>query len=147
MKNEPITLTKNFRVNKAELFKAWTEESALKSWWKPAGRTLSSLENEIKDGGKILYKFDNESEDGQLTIEGEYQSASPEEKLVYSWNWIMDNQALENGNYLLTVEFQEAEDGAQLLITQENQSEQEGIHPHQEGWEDALASLKKYLEE
>ncbi|MDQ1143004.1 SRPBCC family protein [Pedobacter agri] len=147
MKNEPITITKNFKVSAAELFKAWTEESALKSWWKPAGRTLSTLENEIEDGGKILYKFEDESQEGQLTIEGEYQSALPEEKLVYSWNWIMDDQALENGNYLLTVEFKDAEDGSQLIVTQENQSEQEGIHPHEEGWEVALNSLKNYLED
>jgi len=147
MKNEPITITKNFKVSAAELFKAWTEESALKSWWKPAGRTLTTLENEIEDGGKILYKFEDESQEGQLTIEGEYQNALPEEKLVYSWNWIMDDQALENGNYLLTVEFKDSEDGSQLIVTQENQSEQEGIHPHEEGWEDALSSLKNYLED
>lgn len=146
MKNEPISLTTNFAVSKTELFKAWTEQSALTSWWKPVGRTLSSLENEIKDGGKIRYKFDDQSQEGELIIEGEYQSAIPEEKLVYSWNWIMDDQPIENGIYLLTVEFKDVEGGSQLSITQQNQSEQEGIHPHEKGWEGALKSLKDYLE-
>ncbi|RZK20919.1 MAG: SRPBCC domain-containing protein [Pedobacter sp.] len=146
MKNEPISLTTNFAVSKTELFKAWTEQPALTSWWKPVGRTLSSLENEIKDGGKIRYKFDDQSQEGELIIEGEYQSAIPEEKLVYSWNWIMDDQPIENGIYLLTVEFKDVEGGSQLSITQQNQSEQEGIHPHEKGWEGALKSLKDYLE-
>ncbi|RZJ81396.1 MAG: hypothetical protein EOO20_25195, partial [Chryseobacterium sp.] len=85
------------------------------------------------------------SQEGQLTIEGEYKSVLPEQKLVYSWNWIMDDQPLENGNYLLNVEFKDEEEGSQIAITQENESEQEGIHPHQEGWEIALTALKYYL--
>ena len=147
MKSEPVNITQDFTVSKTELFSAWTEESALKSWWKPTGRTLSSVENEIKEGGKITYEFeDGDESTGQLTIEGEYKTALPEEKLVYTWNWIVDNEALENGNYLLTVEFTELDGGSQISITQEKQSEDEGIHPHKEGWEEALESLKTYLE-
>jgi uncharacterized protein YndB with AHSA1/START domain len=147
MKNEPVNITQEFSVSKAELFTAWTDEAALKSWWKPTGRTLSNVENDIKDGGQVVYEFeDGDDTTGQLTIKGEYQTAIPEEKLVYTWNWIVDNKALENGNYLLTVEFKDQDGGSQISITQEKQSEEEGIHPHEEGWKEGLESLKTYLE-
>lgn len=147
MKNEPITISEKFNVDTATLFRAWTDESALKAWWKPTGKTLSNVENDIKEGGKVAYHFESEAETtGKLTIEGTYQSVIPEQKLVYTWNWIVDDAALENGNYLLTVGFEAAGEGSEISITQENQSETEGIHPHEEGWKEALESLKTYLE-
>lgn len=147
MTNEPVTVTQRFATNKADLYRAWTEESALKEWWKPAGQTLSSVQNDITEGGKVSYSFeaDNESE-GKLTIDGEYKVAEPEEKLVYTWNWSVDDAALENGNYTLTVEFAENDGEAQLAITQESVTENEGIHPHKDGWQQALQSLAEYLE-
>lgn len=147
MINEPVTITQRFAASKADLFKAWTEESALKEWWKPVGKKLSRLENDMKEGGKIRYVFEADNEaDGRLTIEGEYKVAEPQEKLVYTWNWVLDNSAVENGNYLLTVEFAGQDGEAELTIHQESQVENEGIHPHKDGWEDALKSLGDYLE-
>ena len=146
MSNEPVIITHRFAVSKAELFKAWTEEAALKEWWQPAGKTLSSVENDLQEGGKVKYTFEPDAKDDtKLVIEGTYHEVKPEENLVYTWNWILDESALENGNYLLTVEFNETDGEASLTIHQESKSENEGVHPHKEGWEDALKSLEKYL--
>jgi uncharacterized protein YndB with AHSA1/START domain len=146
MSNEPVIITQRFAASKADLFKAWTDESALKAWWQPAGKKLSSVENSLEDGGKVTYTFEPDGKDDtRLVIEGEYQEVQPEEKLVYTWNWILDETALENGNYLLTVEFNEIDEEAELTIHQESESEVEGVHPHKEGWEDALKSLENYL--
>lgn len=148
MKQEPISISQKFNVSKQDLFKAWTDEAALKVWWKPAGRSLSSLENNIEEGGEVIYKFDNDDEStGQLEISGRYHTALPEEKLVYSWNWVIDSEALENGNYQLTIEFKDSGEGSEISIVQENKSEHQGIHPHAEGWQEALKALKAYLEE
>lgn len=146
MLNDPVIIIQRFAVSKADLFKAWTNESALKAWWQPAGKKLSSVENNLEEGGKVTYIFEPDGKDDtKLVIEGEYQEVQPEEKLVYTWNWILDETALENGNYLLTVEFNEINGEAELTIHQESESEQEGVHPHQDGWEDALKSLEDYL--
>lgn len=146
MSNEPIKITQHFAASKADIFKAWTEEAALKAWWKPAGKKLSSVENHLEEGGKVSYTFEaNEQDHTNLVIEGTYKEVKPEEKLVYTWNWILDNTALENGNYLLTVEFTESESGSEISIHQESETEKEGVHPHQEGWEEALKALEAYL--
>jgi len=52
---------------------------------------------------------------------------------------------VENGSYKLRVDFSEEEDGSKLVVTQELNSEHEGIHPHEEGWNEALKNLESYL--
>lgn len=143
MAGEAITITKQFSVNKSELYKAWTDEASLKQWWRPSGKILQTVDTVLEEGGSLVYEFtDSENGSGGLKIEGTYNTVLPEEKLIYSWNWLLENIAVENGNYLLTVEFFGEGEESEIKVTQESTSEFEGVHPHQQGWEDALASLK-----
>jgi uncharacterized protein YndB with AHSA1/START domain len=146
MSNNNFTVEKSFSAGVGTLYKAWTEEAALKEWWQPAGRKLKSVESELKEGGTIKYSFEEgEGDDGELFIDGTYETVSPNEQLVYSWNWKLENMPVENGSYKLRVNFSEDEDGSKLTVTQELHSEHEGIHPHEEGWNEALKNLESYL--
>jgi uncharacterized protein YndB with AHSA1/START domain len=147
MSDQSIVISKHFSVNRSALYKAWTEEAALREWWKPMGKSLVKLENDIRVGGKVEYVFEDlDNAAGKLIIQGEYQTATPEEKLVYTWNWILNDVAVENANYTLTIEFSEQNEETELKIQQHREKEVEGVQPHKEGWEDALESLSKYLE-
>ncbi|MBL4674684.1 MAG: SRPBCC domain-containing protein [Mucilaginibacter sp.] len=146
MANENVSVEKSFSVGVIELYKAWTEPEALKDWWKPLGRTLVAVDADLKKGGMIKYTFDSvESKDEQLVIEGEYETVLPKEKLVYTWNWVLHGQPVENGAYKLTVGFSEEGEGSKLTIIQQAEQETEGVNPHQEGWEKALQDLDEYL--
>ncbi|MEJ7560063.1 MAG: SRPBCC domain-containing protein [Pedobacter sp.] len=147
MSDQSIEISKHFSVSASALYKAWTEESALKEWWKPMGKTLAHLENDIQEGGKVEYVFEDlDNPAGKLMIQGVYQTVVPEKKLVYTWNWILNDVAVENANYTLTVEFSEQDGETELNIKQQREKELEGVQPHKEGWEDGLESLKQYLE-
>ncbi len=76
---QTVNIQKSFKATKDALYKAWTEEAALKQWWKPMDKTLISMETDIRSGGKVVYTFE-----GGLKIHGEYKEAQPGEKLVYS---------------------------------------------------------------
>jgi len=146
MLNENITAQKSFPVDVNELYKAWTEETSLKKWWKPAGRKLRSVEAILENGGTIKYIFEPDgNNNGELLIEGNYETVIPDDKLVYSWNWKLDNIPVKDGEYKLTVEFTSEDNGSKITVTQKTEAEQEGIHPHKEGWDNALADLEKYL--
>jgi uncharacterized protein YndB with AHSA1/START domain len=146
MNNENINIEKTFPVEVSELYAAWTEEEALQEWWKPGGRKIESVTADLSEGGSVKYTFEeDESSKGELFIEGKYETVVPEKELVYTWNWILDNQPVENGTYKLHVKFSNFEGGAKLAITQESLSETEGIHPHQDGWEKSLDDLAEYL--
>lgn len=146
MSNENVAIEKNFPVSVSELYKAWTEEQALKSWWKPAGRKLNSVSADLSEGGTIKYTFeDDANSDGQLVIDGNYETVEPEKELVYTWNWSLNGAPVENGENKLHVSFMEDGDGSKLSVTQETQGNDGGIHPHKEGWETSLEDLEQYL--
>ncbi len=146
MRSETITITKNIAAPKSELYKAWTNEDSLRQWWKPAGNTLQTMEADLKEGGNIIYKFNNgENESTGLTIVGKYKTVLPGEKLVYSWNWLLEDIAIENGTYLLTVEFSGDGEESVIKVSQESTADVEGVHPHQQGWEQALESLSDFI--
>lgn len=139
--NSPgVHVTKDFPATKDTLYKAWTEPEQLKQWWKPMNKQLLTVENDIRQGGRVVYQF----EDG-LTIKGEYKEATEAEKLVYTWNWELPEEAEHKGEYLLTVLFKQEGDNSQLAVTQENFKTEHAIKPHQEGWEDALDALHDFL--
>lgn len=147
MPNNKFTVEKSFSVGADTLYKAWTEEAALKEWWQPAGRKLKSVESELKEGGTIKYLFERgEGDDGELFIEGTYETVTPNEQLVYSWNWKLEDMPVENGGFKLFVNFSKEGGGSKLKVTQESHSEQDGVHPHEEGWNEALNNLESYFE-
>lgn len=135
-----MAVSKTFPVSKERLYKAWTEPEELKQWWKPLGKSLVSVENDIREGGKVRYSF----EDG-LEISGQYKQADAGKKLVYSWIWHIPEASLHNGDYLLTVAFNEEGEGSSLSVTQENFAQEHAIKPHEEGWQEALDALQYHL--
>lgn len=143
MQNEnpsTIHVEESFPVDKATLYKAWTEPDELKKWWKPLNKQLLRVENDLRAGGKVVYEFE-----GELKISGEYKEVEKENRLVYSWNWSFPQKAIHDGDYLLHVQFNQAGNGSSLTVTQENFKDEHAIKPHREGWEASLAALKNYL--
>lgn len=144
MENTNLSTEKNFDVSVKDLYNAWTTEDALKQWWRPGGRKLEFLEAELKDGGKIKYTFEKVN-DSPLVVEGVYKEVVPGEKLVYTWNWNLENAAVDEGQYTLSVEFKEDSNGSKIVVHQDKNAKDEGIYPNKEGWESALNDLENYL--
>lgn len=136
-----VEVDREFLVSKEQLYAAWTDADQLKQWWKPLGKLLLRVDNEIQEGGKVAYHF----EDG-LTIEGSYQEVKEGDRLVYTWNWHVPENTIHDGDYLLTVSFLEKGGGSQLHVRQENLREEHAIKPHQPGWEEALRDLQRFLQ-
>lgn len=135
-----VHLTKNFPAKKDELYNAWTDPESLKQWWKPMGKQLEEVENDIREGGTVRYRF----QDG-LEVSGTYQEVAEGTKLVYSWIWQFPEASIHNGDYLLTVEFSGDGEGSSLSVTQENIAEEHAIKPHEEGWQESLDALHRHL--
>lgn len=133
----------DFAADVASLYQAWTEEEHLKQWWHPNGNTLESVTNELQEAGAVAYHF---AEAG-LKITGNYKEVVPNEKLVYTWNWELGDQALEKAEYVLTIEFKSADSGSSLHVLQEGFANVEDVTPHEDGWKAGLESLKNHLEQ
>jgi uncharacterized protein YndB with AHSA1/START domain len=136
-----IHISRSFPATREALYKAWTDPDQLKQWWHPLGRRLKDVTNDVRPGGRVAYHFD----DG-LEITGEYSEVQDGRHLVYSWNWNLPNEPVDNAQYLLRVDFREEGGESVLEVRQENFSSQQAIKPHQEGWEHALDRLEDFLE-
>ena len=146
MTNNNITAQKTFPAPVNELYKAWTDESALKQWWQPSGRKLQLVEAALENGGALKYTFEPDKlNNSKLVIEGKYETVIPNERLVYSWNWKLDDTPVKDGMYKLSVDFKSDGEGSEIMISQETEAQEEGIHPNEEGWDISLGELKKYL--
>ncbi len=141
-----LKASKDFSVPADQLYRAWVEPEELKQWWHPMGNQLQEVTNELKEGGHIRYVFETSQHHHPFEITGQYDEVKEGERLVYSWNWQLPDQAVGNSRYQLTVVFSIQGNGSRLEVTQENFASEEAVHPHQEGWDKALAALKQYLE-
>lgn len=140
-----VNAEKDFTVPVERLYQAWITAEDLKQWWKPADNTLTDVEQEVKENGQIKYQFEGKNNETQLVITGEYKEVKENEKLVYTWNWDVKEEALKKSDHLLTIEFIAEGDKSKIKVTQENFQEDESITPHQEGWEKSLNDLQQYL--
>jgi uncharacterized protein YndB with AHSA1/START domain len=138
---QQVSIQKQFSASRDELYKAWTEENQLKQWWRPMDKELVSVENEIQEGGTVVYTFSND-----LKIQGEYKEVQPGQRLVYSWIWELPEDSHHKCEYLLTVLFNNKDNGSELQVTQENFKNEHSIQPHQDGWEQALENLTAFLD-
>lgn len=136
-----LQVSKDFSCSKEKLFNAWTQENELKQWWKPLGKQLSHVTNEMKEGGKIEYQV----EDGSLKISGEYKSAQPQQRLEYTWKWHLESEPVEDTEYTLDVQFEGDESKCSISVSQQGFSNENSIEPHKQGWEQALQHLEDHL--
>ena len=137
-----LTITRDFQAPTEQLYKAWTEPAALKQWWKPLGKELIEVQNDIREGGIVKYSFgENES------IEGQYEQAEIPNLLKYSWNWHFGKEPIHDVSYTLTVKFGGTGDQSSLTIQQEGFDADAATDIHRQGWEQALDQLDLHLQE
>lgn len=142
---ESVKVEKEFSVPVEALFDAWTAPEQLKQWWKPMGHQLVDVTNDLREGGRVEYRFETGTENS-LTVNGEYLEVKPAEKLVYTWNWQVNQPGLHHSEYKLTLNFSSSQHGSKIEVSQENFKDQESVLPHQEGWERSLEDLAKFLD-
>ena len=140
-----IQLEKDFNVPVERLFEAWTKEEELKEWWHPMGNNLKHCTNELKEGGKVTYDFETAEGQPAFVIDGTYKAVTAGEELVYTWNWMLPTDAVEDSSFVLSIRFEPSSGGSRLLVKQENFQSEESVQPHREGWEKSLSELEQHL--
>jgi uncharacterized protein YndB with AHSA1/START domain len=134
-----LEVSKEFQCSKEQLFKAWTDPEQLKKWWKPMGKQLVEVVNDLTEGGDIRYVFED-----NVTIDGKYEKVSGNNLLEYTWNWHFAAGPVEDASYKLSVKFEGDETGSAISIKQESSGNAESIQPNEHGWEQGLEQLAAY---
>ena len=137
-----LRIRRTFHAAREELFAAWTQEEGLKQWWGPKGFTTSKVEMDSRVGGK--YRVEMQPPEGEsFHLNGEFLEITPPERLVCAFQW--ERGDWEYPETLLTVEFLERGDGAELLLTHEGFPDENMREEHETGWGECLDRLRDSL--
>lgn len=140
-KQSNIQIERVFDTNVQNLYQAWTQLEHLCEWWHPMGETLTDVKCKLIEGGGVTYYIG----DIGLEITGIYKEVVPNEKLIYSWIWNMNDEGSVDG-YTLHVQFSpEGDTKSKLQVLQEGFSGAEHLPAHQQGWDEQLDQLSAYL--
>jgi len=97
-------------------------------------------ESDAKVGGKyrVIMRTPDEK---KHTAHGVYREVVPNEKLVFSWQWVSDPEVVSE----VTVAFERDGNATNLTLTHELLATELSRDGHREGWTGALENLAAYL--
>jgi uncharacterized protein YndB with AHSA1/START domain len=123
------------------LFRAWTEPTQLRQWWRMEGEGWKTAETtlDVRVGGK--YRLGMTGPDGQPHIAiGEYREVNRPNRLVFTWEW--ENPASRVGATIVTISFKDVGNGAtEVLLTHEGFGDEKKVAGHEKGWTQLLSLL------
>jgi uncharacterized protein YndB with AHSA1/START domain len=127
----------------ARVYKAWIDPAELQRWFGPEDVRTIKIDADVRVGGK--YRWDLQKQDGEeWACLGEYRELVPGKKIVFTWKWD-DDEAWENHNSVVTVEFSARDGGTEVKLTHEKLPSEESRDRHNQGWSSVLDRLEKFL--
>lgn len=138
IQNFSLTMNRSFNVSKKDVYDAWTNTEALKSWFAPTKEMTTVVHKlELYVGG--TYRIEMLEPSGTShKIHGEYVALKPHDQIVFTWEWESEEQQV---NSLVTIDLNENDGSTNMTLTHEKLASQESVDLHSEGWTGCLAQL------
>ena len=122
-----------------ELFDAWLDPDSLAQWMHPGIAMRSTARVDARVSGAFEVVMHHPA--GPLRHHGIYRDIERNKKLVFTWV----SDATHHTETLVTVEFNAAIDGTEIVVTHERIPDHEAGLSHTQGWTQALALLQDLL--
>ena len=140
-----LRLSRRFNAPRERVFEAWTNEDVLKKWWaaQPSWDTPVAEVDATPGGSYRLAMRDPDSGETH-TLVGEYREVNPPERLVYTWTWESNVDAMSGSeNTLVEVDFREDGDATEVVVTHSAFATPELREMHAHGWNGCLDNLER----
>jgi len=138
-----IALQRRFRASPHRVFRAWTEPSALREWWCPAGWIAGEIVIDLRPGGTYRIEMRRIGGGECLAIRGEFLDVTPPRRLVFTWIW--DGAFADTAPTLVTVEIDGSPDETLLTLRHENFADPGTRNQHHTGWIAACNRLDRVV--
>ena len=126
------------------VYAAWTDPVQLKEWWGPKEVQTFKFVADTRVGGK--YRWDLVNQDGEaMSVFGEYRELVPGKKVVFTWKWD-DDEAWENYNSVVSVEFSDREGGTELRLVHVQLPSEASRDRHTFGWNSVLDRFEEFCD-
>ena len=137
-----IVLRRTYHVPRQRVFDAWTKPEMTAKFLRPDDGT-SEAEMDVRTGG--AYRITMIQPDGErMIVRGTYRDVRAPERLSMTWSWEEDDPAEEHVS-LLTLEFNEADGGTELVLTHDQFASVESRDRHERGWTAIVDQLATVL--
>ena len=82
-----LTLKRRLKAAPHEVYAAWTDPKKIVKWFGPDAGPVEHAETDVRTGGRYAIAF--RTLDGEKHhVSGTYKEVVPNEKLVFTWQWI-----------------------------------------------------------
>ena len=138
-----LSITRRFSAPIEAVFRAWTDPAQLAQWWGPENVTVPDCEMDVRVGGKWRTCMAM-PDGGKMWVEGTYREISEPERLVFTWSWDQEDGS-RGHETIVTVEFEEADGGTEMRLTQSLFQDAEACRMHGEGWTSSFVCLDQQI--
>ena len=139
IKTGKIVVRRTIPATVDELFDAWLDPESLAQWMRPGAALHCTVSVDARVGG--AYEVVMNYENGPKRHYGEYRVIERNKKLVFTWY----SDATHHAETLVTVEFNVASAGTEIVLTHEHMPDHESGLKHTKGWTMALELLENLL--
>jgi uncharacterized protein YndB with AHSA1/START domain len=131
-----LTLVRRIKAPPARVWAAWTRPEQMMLWFGPHHTRAEHAEAELRLGGRfrVVLREDN-GERHEAT--GEYAEIAPEQRLVFSWNWVSTPERVSR----VTVELRPVAEGTEVTLVHDRFADAETATRHRRGWTESLDRL------
>jgi uncharacterized protein YndB with AHSA1/START domain len=141
-----VRVQRRFDAPPERVFDAWTDEAVLRDWWSAMpSMAPGSIEVDLREGGR--YRMEMIADSGEIhTAVGEYREVHRPARVVYTWSWEGNDDAMRGSEgTLVEVEFVADGDGTLVTLTHSGFDSDAIAELHEHGWNGTLEQLATYL--
>jgi uncharacterized protein YndB with AHSA1/START domain len=152
-----LQVRRTFSAPRERVFEAWTDPELLRQWLTGPGGTSPHAEVDPRVGGEFRVTMTSRAgralahlpgrSGPYVHMVGRYLEINPPERLIFTLGWEdLPTVNLDREATLVTVEFEELEDGTEVVLTHERQPNRRVRTFHAVGWRGSLRKLQPLLE-
>jgi uncharacterized protein YndB with AHSA1/START domain len=141
-----LRMERTFDAPAEEVFDAWTNPEVLRRWWRanPAW-TTPVAEVDLRVGGRYRISMEDPADGNRHSAGGEYIEVSPPTRLVYSWQWDLDDGQPSPHVSTITVDFRADGQRTTVVLEHSGLESSESRDRHTYGWGGVLEMLQAHL--
>ena len=142
-----LRLSRRFNAPRERVFDAWTNADVLRQWWAAQpNMDTPTAEVDVRPGGRYKLAM-RDTDTGEVhTLVGEYREVQPPERLVYTWTWESNADAMRGSeNTIVEVDFREDGDATEVVVTHTGFATPELRDLHTHGWNGVLDNLERRI--
>ncbi len=130
-----LTVRQEVAAPPKELFDAWLDPAELTKWMRPEESMRSDITHDPRVGGEFEVLMHTSR--GDFPHTGAYQVIDRPKRLAFTWN----SDAAGSHNSLVTLDFNPAGRGTEVVLRHENLPNQEEADNHRDGWTHVLRQM------